>query len=115
MVQPKLEGKVAIITGAAAGLGEGIAQVYAKYGAKICMVDLSADVDRTADKIREMYPDADIVTVMANVADKDQMIAAARQRWTLSVRSTSPAAMPAYVGLRHSSRCLTRCVISTST
>ena len=25
----------AIITGAAAGLGEGIAQVYAKYGAKI--------------------------------------------------------------------------------
>ena len=78
MVQPKLEGKVAIITGAAAGLGEGIAQVYAKYGAKICMGDLSADVDRTADKIREMYPDADIVTVMANVADKDQMIAAAR-------------------------------------
>ena len=40
MVQGKLEGKVAIITGAAAGLGEGIAETYVKYGAKICMVDL---------------------------------------------------------------------------
>ena len=40
----KLDGKVALITGAAAGLGEGIATVYAKYGAKICMVDLSEDV-----------------------------------------------------------------------
>ena len=37
----KLDGKVAIITGAAAGLGEGIATAYAKYGAKLCMVDLS--------------------------------------------------------------------------
>ncbi|HCJ13888.1 MAG TPA: NAD(P)-dependent oxidoreductase, partial [Erysipelotrichaceae bacterium] len=36
----KLEGKVALITGAAMGLGEGIAEVYAKYGAKICMVDM---------------------------------------------------------------------------
>lgn len=30
----KLDGKVALITGAAAGLGEGIASAYAKYGAK---------------------------------------------------------------------------------
>ena len=35
-----LEGKVAIITGAAVGLGKGIATVYAKYGAKMCLVDL---------------------------------------------------------------------------
>ena len=79
MVQPKLEGKVAIVTGAAAGLGEGIAEVYAKYGAKICMVDLSADVDATAERIRGMYPDAQIITVVANVADKAQMIDAAKK------------------------------------
>lgn len=79
MVQPKLEGKVAIVTGAAAGLGEGIAEVYAKYGAKICMVDLSADVDATAERIRGMYPDARIITVVANVADKAQMIDAAKK------------------------------------
>ena len=31
----KLDGKVALITGAAAGLGEGISTAYAKYGAKL--------------------------------------------------------------------------------
>ena len=40
----KLDGKVALITGAAAGLGEGISTAYAKYGAKLIMVDLSPDV-----------------------------------------------------------------------
>ena len=40
----KLDGKVALITGAAAGLGEGIATAYAKYGAKLIMVDLSPSV-----------------------------------------------------------------------
>ena len=36
----KLDGKVALITGAAAGLGEGISIAYAKYGAKliICLL-----------------------------------------------------------------------------
>ena len=33
----KLDGKVALITGAAAGLGEGISTAYAKYGAKLIM------------------------------------------------------------------------------
>ena len=77
MVQGKLEGKVAIITGAAAGLGEGIAETYVKYGAKICMVDLDPNVDKTAERIRGIYPDAQIITVVANVADKQQMIDAA--------------------------------------
>ena len=33
----KLEGKVAVITGASKGIGEGIARVYAKYGAKLVL------------------------------------------------------------------------------
>ena len=40
----KLSGKIALITGAAVGLGEGIAQVYAKYGAKLCLLDLDPHV-----------------------------------------------------------------------
>jgi len=74
----KLDGKVALITGAAAGLGEGIATAYAKYGAKLCMVDLSKDVEKTAQKLRQEYG-AEIITVIANVADKEQMKAAAAQ------------------------------------
>lgn len=38
----KLEGKVAIITGASKGIGEGIAKVYAKYGAK-CVLAARGD------------------------------------------------------------------------
>lgn len=71
----KLEGKVALITGAAVGLGEGIATAYAKYGAKLCMVDLSPQVEKTAQRLREEYG-AQIVTVVANVAKKDDMLAA---------------------------------------
>ena len=68
----KLENKVAIITGAAVGLGEGIATAYAKYGAKICMIDLSKEVEVTAEKLRKEY-NADIITFVGNVADKEQM------------------------------------------
>lgn len=73
----KLDGKVALITGAAVGLGEGIATAYVKYGAKICMVDLSPEVEKTANKLRAAYPGAEIITYVANVADKEQMKAAA--------------------------------------
>ena len=68
----KLNGKVALITGAAVGLGEGIAEAYAKYGAKICMVDISEEVQITAERLRKEY-DAEIITFIANVADKKQM------------------------------------------
>ena len=63
----KLEGKVALITGAAVGLGEGIAEVYAKYGAKMCMVDLSPEVEKTADRLRKEYG-ADIITYVGTSA-----------------------------------------------
>lgn len=74
----KLTGKVALITGAAVGLGEGIATAYAKYGAKLCMVDLDPRVEQTADRLRKEYG-AEIITVVANVADKEQMKAAAKK------------------------------------
>ena len=72
----KLDGKVALITGAAAGLGEGITEAYVKHGAKICMVDLSPNVEKTAERLRKEY-NADIITVVANVANRAEMDAAA--------------------------------------
>lgn len=74
----KLEGKVALITGAAMGLGEGIANVYAKYGAKMCLVDLSPEVEKTAERIRKEYG-AEVIAVVANVADSKQMKDAAKK------------------------------------
>ena len=39
----KLNNKVAIVTGAASGFGEGIAKRYAEEGAKIVVADLNDD------------------------------------------------------------------------
>ena len=72
----KLDGKTALVTGAAVGLGAGIAEVYAKYGARLCLVDVDAAVEETAARLRQEYG-AEIITAVANVADKAQMKAAA--------------------------------------
>ncbi|MEI3035589.1 MAG: SDR family NAD(P)-dependent oxidoreductase [Oscillospiraceae bacterium] len=55
----KLDGKVALITGAAVGLGEGIATAYAKYGAKLIMVDLDPRVEGAAESVRKEYGSRD--------------------------------------------------------
>lgn len=68
----KLDGKVAIVTGAAVGLGAGISEVYAKYGAKLCMIDISEEVIETAKRIKETYG-AEIITYVGNVTNKEQM------------------------------------------
>lgn len=74
----KLAGKSAIITGAAVGLGRGIAEVYAKYGSKLCLVDIDPGVAETAEALRRQYG-AEALAVVANVADKEQLRAAAAQ------------------------------------
>lgn len=43
---PKLEGKVAFITGAAHGIGQGIAKVLAGRGAAVCVADIDLDAAR---------------------------------------------------------------------
>ena len=72
----KLDGKAALITGAAVGLGEGIAEVYARYGAKLCLVDLDPAVEQTAERLRREYG-TEVIAIVGNVADKEQMKAAA--------------------------------------
>ncbi len=72
----KLEGKSAIVTGAAMGLGEGIATVYAKYGADLCLVDMSKKVEETAQRLRDEYG-ATVITAIANVTDRSDLEKAA--------------------------------------
>ena len=48
----KLEGKTALVTGASQGIGEGIARVYAKHGAKVALVDISPRVNEVAAELR---------------------------------------------------------------
>lgn len=74
----KLEGKTAFITGAAMGLGEGIAEVYAKHGAKLFLVDLSEQVKITADRLRKEYQ-VEVDYYLGSVADSQSMKDAAEK------------------------------------
>jgi 3-hydroxybutyrate dehydrogenase len=49
----KLEGRSAIVTGAASGIGREIARIYAREGARVAIADLNADAaNATAEEIR---------------------------------------------------------------
>ncbi|MEM9030629.1 MAG: SDR family oxidoreductase [Pseudomonadota bacterium] len=65
----RLDGKVAIVTGAASGFGRGIAQLYAREGAKVCVADLNGQGAR--DVANEIGPSA--IHAAADVANTDDV------------------------------------------
>ena len=53
----RMQGKMAIVTGGAQGLGAAIATMYAKEGAKVVVTDLNgAGAQASADAINALYP-----------------------------------------------------------
>lgn len=51
---PSLKGRVAVVTGAAQGIGKAIAECYAEYGASVVLVDIQADaLAKTAKEIKK--------------------------------------------------------------
>lgn len=68
----RLEGKIAVVTGAGGGFGEGIAKLFAEEGAKVGVLDLRADAaERVAAEIG-----ANAVALAADVTSREQMEAA---------------------------------------
>jgi NAD(P)-dependent dehydrogenase (short-subunit alcohol dehydrogenase family) len=74
----KLDGKVALITGAGSGLGRHSAQLFTAEGAKVAIVDI--DGDRAEQALKLVREDGgDAIAITADVANKEQITAAVNQ------------------------------------
>jgi 3-oxoacyl-[acyl-carrier protein] reductase len=78
----RLDDRVAIVTGAATGIGRGIAAVLAAEGANVVIADVNAEGAReTAAALRETGADAmDVAVDVADRASVDTMAAAVLER-----------------------------------
>lgn len=72
--QPRLKNKVAIVTGAAAGIGEATAELFAEEGAAVVALDVDQAGDAVARRIRERWGRA--LFVQADIAREDEVRAA---------------------------------------
>lgn len=73
----RLQGKVAIVTGAASGFGEGMAKRFAEEGAKVVVADLNA---KGAEKVASEIGEAAIpvTTDVSQRSEVDEMVYAAK-------------------------------------
>lgn len=78
----KLEGKVAIITGASKGIGEGIAKVYAKYGAKCVLAARGSKVTELADSLKAQgYEAIGVQTDVSDYASVENLVKVAEKTY----------------------------------
>lgn len=68
----KLTGKTALITGASKGIGEGIANVFTKHGAKLILAARSSKIEEIAKELREK--NCEVITVSMDVSDKESVV-----------------------------------------
>lgn len=67
----KLDGKVALITGASKGIGEGIAKVYAKHGAKLVLAARSQATEQLANQLRS--EGAEVLALSMDVTKRESI------------------------------------------
>lgn len=68
----EFEGKVAVITGGASGIGLGLAKAFAKRGMKLVLSDINKEVlDKVTKEFKE--DNVDVLSVITDVSDPEQV------------------------------------------
>lgn len=81
--QQRLQGKVAIITGAGQGIGAAIAKCYAQHGAKVLITGRTLNkLNEVADEIRDLDGIAEPLQALAgNKGDSQKTVTRALKKW----------------------------------
>lgn len=78
----ELDGRIALITGAARGIGAEVARRFIQEGARVVLVDKLVDVIQTADSLCETYGSDVALGVVADVTSESDIISAVSQAIT---------------------------------
>src|ERR1700752_427123 len=78
-----VDGKVAIVTGAAEGMGEATARLFAEAGAKVLAADVNTEIgEATVQRIRDAGGEASFFRpAVSRAADVEAMVQAAVERY----------------------------------
>lgn len=99
----RMNGKVALVTGAGAGIGAAAAMLFSREGAAVLLVDADAQaLERTLTAIREAQPGARIQGVAADVKDEEaamRAVGACVDQWGRLDSLVNNAAMRNYASI----------------
>jgi NAD(P)-dependent dehydrogenase (short-subunit alcohol dehydrogenase family) len=82
-IENLLEGKSAIVTGAASGIGRATAQLFARQGASVLLVDVREEAlsQTTANIVSQGGRAIPVVSDLGQLRDVDRMVQVAEENW----------------------------------